>query len=61
MDVAALAGLLHEAEQNHSRYEETAAEHQWWDWYAAFVVARQQGASADEAYQQASAAVESRS
>ena len=57
MDVAALAELLREAEENHGRYEPTAPKHHWWDWYAAFVVARQEGLSADEAYDRASAAV----
>ncbi|GAA3933796.1 hypothetical protein [Actinoplanes auranticolor] len=58
MDVATLAELLHEAEKNHGRYEPTAPKHHWWDWYAAFVVARQQGRTADEAYRDATAALE---
>ncbi|MEU8613210.1 hypothetical protein AB0C29_35030 [Actinoplanes sp. NPDC048791] len=58
MDVAALAELLREAEDNHGRYEPTAPKHHWWDWYAAFVVARQQGRSAEEAYRDATAALE---
>ncbi len=58
MDVATLAELLREAEEHHGRYEPTAPKHHWWDWYAAFIVARQQGRSPDEAYQDASAALE---
>jgi hypothetical protein len=59
MDAAALAELLHEAEEHHSRYEPTAPEHHWWEWYAAYVVARQQGRSPGEASDEASVAVES--
>ena len=58
MDVAALAELLREAEENHGRYEPTAPKHHWSDWYAAFIVARQQGRSPEEAYRDASAALD---
>ena len=58
MDPAALAELLHEAEEQHGHYEPTAPEHHWWDWYAAFIVARQQGKTPEEAYREASAALE---
>jgi hypothetical protein len=58
MDAAALAELLRETEEQHGRYEPTAPKHHWSDWYAAYVVARQQGRSPDEAYQDASAALE---
>ena len=58
MDVAALAELLRETEQHHGRYEPTAPKHQWSDWYAAYMVARQQGRTPDEAYEDAVAAVE---
>jgi hypothetical protein len=54
MDVTSLTELLREAEKNHGRYEPTAPKHHWSDWYAAFIVARQQGKSADEAFQIAS-------
>jgi catechol 2,3-dioxygenase-like lactoylglutathione lyase family enzyme len=57
-DAAALATLLHEAEENHGKYEPSAPKHHWWDWYAAFVVARQQGHSPEAAYREASAALE---
>jgi hypothetical protein len=58
MDVATLAELLREAEENHGRYEATAPKHHWPDWYAAFIVARQQGRTPEEAYQDASAALD---
>ena len=40
MDVATLAGLLHETAEHHDPYEKSAAEHNWWDWYAAYLNAR---------------------
>jgi hypothetical protein len=49
MDVEALAVLLREAEDHHGPYEATAPKHHWSDWYAAYIVARQQGRSQDEA------------
>jgi catechol 2,3-dioxygenase-like lactoylglutathione lyase family enzyme len=48
-DVATLAELLHETEEHHGHYEQTHAEHHWWDWYAPYLSARQQGSSPDEA------------
>ena len=58
MDAAALAELLRDAEEHHGRYEPTAPKHHWYDWYAPYIVARQQGKSPDEAYREASAALE---
>ena len=58
MDAAALAVLLRDAEEHHGRYEPTAPKHHWSDWYAAYMVARQQGRSPDEAYQDAVDALE---
>jgi hypothetical protein len=49
MDVASLAELLHETAQRHDAYEKVAPPHDWWDWYAAYVDARQSGSSPDEA------------
>ena len=49
MDVATLAELLHETEQHHGHYEKTHAEHHWWDWYAPYLSARQNGSSPEEA------------
>ena len=48
-DVATIAELLHETEQHHGHYEKTHAEHHWWDWYAPYLSARQQGSSPEEA------------
>jgi hypothetical protein len=49
MDVASLADLLHEAAEHHDRFEKAAPPHDWWDWYAAYMDARQSGSSSDEA------------
>jgi catechol 2,3-dioxygenase-like lactoylglutathione lyase family enzyme len=49
MDVATLAELLHETEQHHGQYEKTHGKHNWWDWYAPYLSARQAGSSPDEA------------
>jgi catechol 2,3-dioxygenase-like lactoylglutathione lyase family enzyme len=57
-DVAGLADLLREAEEQHGRFEPTGPKHDWWNWYAPYVVARRLGRTPDEAYQDASAAVQ---
>jgi catechol 2,3-dioxygenase-like lactoylglutathione lyase family enzyme len=49
MDVATLTELLRETEKRHGEYEPTAPKHHWSGWYAAYVVAREQGRTADEA------------
>ena len=49
MDVASLADLLHETAEHHGPFEEAAPEHDWWDWYAAYMDARQSGSTPDEA------------
>ena len=48
-DIAALADLLHETGERHDHFEKTHAKHNWWDWYAAYLSARQNGSSPDEA------------
>jgi hypothetical protein len=49
MNIAALAGLLHETSQRHGAFEAVAPPHDWWDWYAAYMHARHGGGSKDEA------------
>jgi hypothetical protein len=49
IDVANLAELLHETEEHHGHYEKTHGEHHWWDWYAPYLSARQNGSSTEEA------------
>jgi hypothetical protein len=53
MDVAALAELLHETAEHHGTYEEIAPPHDWWDWYAAYMVSRRQGSTSAEATERA--------
>ena len=48
-EAANLAELLHETGQHHGQYEETHVEHNWWDWYAPYLSARQNGSSPEEA------------
>jgi catechol 2,3-dioxygenase-like lactoylglutathione lyase family enzyme len=48
-DVSTLAELFHETEEHHGRFEKTHAKHDWWDWYAAYLNARQNGSSSEEA------------
>jgi hypothetical protein len=49
MDIATLAGLLHETADHHGSYEAVAPSHDWWDWYAAYMAARERGTDEDEA------------
>jgi hypothetical protein len=58
MDVTRLAPLLREAEEQHGHYEPAAPAHHWSDWYAAYIVAREQGRDPDQAYRDASAALQ---
>jgi hypothetical protein len=48
-DVAALAQLLHETAEHHDSFEAVAPPHDWWDWYAAYMDARERGSSPEEA------------
>jgi catechol 2,3-dioxygenase-like lactoylglutathione lyase family enzyme len=48
-DVEALARLLKETAEHHGVFEAAAPPHDWWDWYAAYMDAREQGSSSDEA------------
>ena len=49
MDVASLAALLRETAQHHDPYEKTHAQHDWWDWYAAYIDARERGGTPEHA------------
>ena len=49
MNVSTLAALLRETAEHHDHYEKTHAEHHWWDWYAPYLSARQQGISPEDA------------
>ena len=49
MDIATLAELLHETAEHHDPYEKSSPPHDWWDWYAAYMTARQGGSTPEEA------------
>jgi catechol 2,3-dioxygenase-like lactoylglutathione lyase family enzyme len=49
MDSSARAELLHETSLRHGRFEAVAPPHDWWDWYAAYMEARENGSTPDEA------------
>jgi len=49
MNVETLAELLHETADHHGVFEASAPKHDWWDWYAAYLNAREQGMTAKEA------------
>ena len=48
-DVSTMTELLREAEEHHGEYEPTAPKHHWSGWYAAYIVARQNGKTSEEA------------
>jgi catechol 2,3-dioxygenase-like lactoylglutathione lyase family enzyme len=48
-DVEKLTALLQETEKHHGGYEPTAPKHHWSQWYAAYLVARENGKTPDEA------------
>jgi hypothetical protein len=49
MDVEALAERLLETSLRHGQFEAVAPPHNWWDWYAAYMVARDGGSNPDDA------------
>ena len=53
LDVATLTELLRETEKRHGEYEPTAPKHHWSEWYGAYIAARENGRSPDEAAQDA--------
>jgi hypothetical protein len=53
MQVATLTDLLLEAEEHHGPYEASAPKHHWSGFYAAYIVAREEGRSPEEADQEA--------
>jgi catechol 2,3-dioxygenase-like lactoylglutathione lyase family enzyme len=50
LDIATLVGFLKEAETRHGEYEATKPpRHHWSDWYAAYIVARENGKTPEDA------------
>ena len=58
MDVATLTELLRETEKRHGEYEPTAPKHDWSAWYAAYMVARENGRTPDAAAKDAAVHIE---
>ena len=48
-DSGALAQLLFETAKRHGQFEAVAPPHDWWDWYGAYMDARQHGSLPEEA------------
>jgi len=49
LDVPSLTALLRETEERHGEFEAKAPKHHWSDWYSAYIVAREQGKTPEEA------------
>jgi hypothetical protein len=49
MTIAALAQLAHETAEHHDAYEKVTPPHAWWDWYAAYIDARQSASNPEDA------------
>jgi hypothetical protein len=49
MDVASRAELLRETAEHHGSFEAAAPPHDWWDWYAAYMLAREGGSTPEDA------------
>jgi hypothetical protein len=49
VDVATLAELLHETAEHHDRFEKSTPPHDWWDWYAPYLSAREHGNTPEQA------------
>lgn len=49
VEVGTLAKLLRETSEHHDHFEKTHAAHHWWDWYAPYLNARQNGSNPEAA------------
>ena len=58
LDVPTLIELLRETETRHGAYEPNAPKHHWSGWYAAYIIARERGKTADEAVKDATFQIE---
>ncbi len=58
LDVATLTELLRETERRHGEYEPTAPKHHWSGWYAAYIAARENGKTPDDAAKDAKLHIE---
>lgn len=48
-DITSLAELLRETSDQHDVYEKSHTPHNWWEWYAAYIDAREHGRTSAEA------------
>jgi len=48
-DIATLAGLLLETAMHHDAFEKASPAHDWWDWYAPYLSAREHGSTSEQA------------
>jgi catechol 2,3-dioxygenase-like lactoylglutathione lyase family enzyme len=48
-DINRRAELLRETAEHHGHYEATHQPHDWWDWYAPYMLARESGSSPEDA------------
>jgi hypothetical protein len=53
MDVATLAELLHETAEHHDSFEKATPPHNWWEWYAPYLSAREDGKTSEQAVEAA--------
>jgi hypothetical protein len=58
MDIASPASPLRETAEHHDPCEKTHVPHNWWDWYAAYMDAREHGSTPDEASKAANRSME---
>jgi catechol 2,3-dioxygenase-like lactoylglutathione lyase family enzyme len=58
LDIATLMELLREAEIRHGENGSSVPQHHWSDWYAGYIVAREQGKTAEEAIKDAAHHIE---
>jgi catechol 2,3-dioxygenase-like lactoylglutathione lyase family enzyme len=59
IDVTTMTALLRETEEHHGEYEPVGPKHHWSEWYAAYIVARAQGRTPEEAAAQGARRIES--
>ena len=57
-DVPTLTAFLREAEDRHGEYEAKAVKHEWWNWYAAYIVERERGGTVVAAVEAATRHIE---
>ena len=47
--ITGVRAILRETAEHHGSYEKTHAKHDWWDWYAPYLSAREHGGSPEVA------------